>query len=34
MKYIEIHFHVKADDITLVTDMLAALLADPGYYSL
>mgnify|MGYP005795142751 FL=1 len=33
MKYIEIHFHVKADDITLVTDILAALLADAGYDS-
>lgn len=33
MKYIEIRFNVKADDVALVTDVLAALLVEAGYDS-
>lgn len=31
MRYIETRFEVRAGDVTLVTDLLAALLADAGY---
>ena len=30
MRYIETRFEVRAGDVTLVTDLLAALLADAG----
>ncbi|MBQ8423625.1 MAG: 50S ribosomal protein L11 methyltransferase [Coprobacter sp.] len=33
MKYIETRFNITADDVTLVSDILAALLADAGYDS-
>ena len=33
MKYIEIRLDVKADDVALVTDVLAALLVEAGYDS-
>lgn len=33
MKYIEIRLNVKADDVALVTDVLAALLVEAGYDS-
>ena len=33
MKYIEIRLNVKANDVSLVTDVIAALLAEAGYDS-
>lgn len=33
MKYTEIRLNVKADDVSLVTDVIAALLAEAGYDS-
>ena len=33
MKYIEIRLNVKANNVSLVTDVIAALLAEAGYDS-